>query len=73
MLYGWKYIFEPSPKNVAKWLLAIRAVFGVVQGAAIIEHATVRTQLVILAVGALLHELGTMIGDASKQDPPDVV
>jgi len=70
MVYGWKFIFEPTPKNVSKWLLSIRAVFGVIQGAAIIDHASVRTQLVILAVGAALHELGTLFGDLPTQDPP---
>lgn len=72
MKYGWNYIFEPTPKNVSKWLLAIRAIFGAVQAAAIMQHASARTQLVILAVGALLHELGTMVGDVPNEPPKPV-
>lgn len=67
MQYGWKYIFEPTPKNVSKWLLAIRAIFAAVQATAVIEHASVRTQLLIIAVGAVLHELGNMIGSVPEK------
>jgi hypothetical protein len=69
MKYGWKYVFEPTPKNVSKWLLALRAVFGVAQAAAVIDHASVATQLSIIVIGATLHELGSLIGDESNSGP----
>jgi hypothetical protein len=66
--YGWQYYFEPTPKNVSKWLLALRAVIGLVQAAAIYEHMDWRWQLALLAIGGAIHEFGMMISEVPNQE-----
>lgn len=63
MKYGWSYYFEPTPKNVSKWLLALRAVIALAQAAAIYEKVDWRVQLTLLAVGGAAHELGMMFAE----------
>lgn len=53
-------------------LLALRAVLGVVSAAAIIEHASPTVQLIILGLGALLHEAGMFFAeDKTVTNGPD--
>lgn len=68
MAYGWKYYFEPTPKNVSRWLLGLRAAIGLTQGAAVLEHASVATQLTLLIIGGILHEFGMLFAEAPKKE-----
>ncbi len=73
MRYGWKYYLEPTPKNVSKWLLALRASIGLVQAAAAYEHVDWRVQIGLLGIGAVMHELGSMFAeDAPKKEEEKV-
>lgn len=60
---GWEHYLSPTPKNISKILLALRAVLGVVSAAAIIEQSSPTVQLIILGLGALLHEAGMFFAE----------
>ena len=72
MKYGWKYYLEPTPKNVSKWLLALRAVIGLVQAGAAYEHLDWKIQIGLLGIGALMHELGSMFAADDKKEEEKV-
>jgi len=66
MKYGWKYYFEPTPKNVSKWFLAIKGSLATVATSAFFSNHEKEAFYILLATG-FLNELGLMFSE-NKMD-----
>ena len=69
MNYGWKFYFEPTPKNVSRWLLALKSVvIGV--GASAYVMQSHKAAFWILLAGGILNEFGLMFSQEPDKKPP---
>lgn len=67
MKVGWKYYFEPTPKNVSRWLLALKGSLATVATSAFFsDHQT--AAFWILLVTGTLNEFGQLF--AETPNPP---
>ena len=65
VLKAWKAYLEPTPKNVKKWLLAVKSIVGVCAGSAYFtDHA--QAGFWMLVAGAIVNELGNLLADESN-------
>jgi hypothetical protein len=60
-----KNYFEPTPKNLRKWLLAIKSILGTISGAAYINGKE-KVAFWILVGGAFIDELTNLISNESN-------
>ena len=58
----WKSYLEPTPKNVKKWLLAIKSVIGVCAGSAYFADRP-DAGFWMLVAGAIVNELGNILSE----------
>jgi hypothetical protein len=54
--------FEPTPKNVKKWLLAIKSILGTISGAAYV-NGNEKMAFWILVGGAFIDELTNLFSN----------
>ena len=57
-----KYYFEPTPKNVKKWLLAIKSVLGTISVSAYV-NGNEKIAFWILVGGAVIDELTNLFSN----------
>lgn len=57
-----KNYFEPTPKNVKKWLLAIKSILGTISGAAYV-NGNEKVAFWILVGGAFIDELTNLFSN----------
>ena len=62
VLKVWKAYLEPTPKNVKKWLLAVKSIIGVCAGSAYFADRPDAAFWIMLA-GAIVNELGNILTD----------
>lgn len=62
MNYGWKYYFEPTPKNVSKWLLALKGSLATVATSAFFSNHETEAFWILLTMGAM-NEIGNLFAD----------
>lgn len=57
-----KNYFEPTPKNVKRWLLAIKSILGTISGAAYV-NGNEKVAFWILVGGAFIDELTNLFSN----------
>lgn len=60
-----KNYFEPTPKNVKKWLLAIKSILGTISGAAYV-NGNEKMAFWILVSGAVIDGLANLFNNESN-------
>jgi hypothetical protein len=60
-----KNYFEPTPKNLRKWLLAIKSILGTISGAAYINGKE-KVAFWILVSGAVIDGLANLFNNESN-------
>lgn len=61
MKYGWDYYFEPSPKNVGRWILGIKGILVTASTSAFVGHSPELGFYLLLGT-LVLGEFANMIG-----------
>ena len=62
MKFGLKNYFEPTPKNIQKWMLAVKGIIGTVAGASYVgNHEPLAFSLLI--GGAVLDQLANLFSE----------
>jgi hypothetical protein len=67
MKIGTKHYFEPTPKNIQKWLLGVKTILGTI-GTASFFSGSEKAAFFILLGGAVLNELANLFGDESNEN-----
>lgn len=60
-----KNYFEPTPKNVKRWLLAFKSILGTISGAAYV-NGNEKVAFWILVGGACIDELTNLISNEDR-------
>jgi hypothetical protein len=69
MKYGWKYYFAPTPKNVSRWMIALKGVLATVATTAFVEGNETFAFYLLLGTG-LLNEFGQLFGEEPQTPAP---
>lgn len=74
MTYGWKYYFEPTPKNVSRWLLALKGTLATVATTAFFSEHQTAAFWILLSTG-LLNEVGNLFAEqpTTNNDQPTTI
>ena len=67
MKYGWQYYLEPTPKNVSRWLLALKSITAIAAGSLYVTHSPAHGFWVMMA-GGVLNELGMLFSESPEQN-----
>ena len=62
MKVGIKHYFAPTPKNIQKWLLAVKTILGTI-GTASFFSGNEKAAFFIMLGGAVLNELANLFSD----------
>lgn len=62
-----KNYFEPTPKNVQKWLLALKSIMATIGGAAYFSENQ-KLAFWVLVGGAVLNEFANLLSNGNNQD-----
>ena len=65
--FGFGQYFKPTPKNVRKWVLALKSLVGTIATADFFNGNPTRAFWIMFA-GAVLNELANLIGEETTHD-----